>query len=478
MDTERGSQDGIPLVTDLDGTLIRTDSLWEGVLLMAGKNPLLVFLLPLWLLRGRLFFKARMLPYCLEASTLFPLNADVLRRLEEEKARGREIYLATAALEPIARVMAERLGIFSGVFASSEERNLKGTAKAERLVEAFGTKGFDYIGDSSADLPVWAACRTALLATDSARLLAGARQLNPDSLPLPGRTAGPRDYRRAVRLHQWMKNILVFVPLALAHLFTAKALLAALLAFVSFSLCASSVYVINDLLDLSADRRHHRKCRRPFAAGDIPVTRGPLLVLGLLAATALCCLVLPPRFVLILAVYYALTFSYSLYFKRKVMLDTVSLAGLYFLRIAAGAAAVGVALSNWTIAFSLFLFLGLGLMKRVAELKEHRAAAGEKVAGRPYTIEDRNILEIMSTCSAFSSMVVLALYIDSLQASLLYSSPLALWLALPLAVYWYGRILILTHRGQMDCDPVQFVIKDRATWCCAVLGVAIIFFAK
>lgn len=478
MDTKRASQEEIPLVTDLDGTLIKTDSLWEGVLAMVGKSPLLVFMLPFWMLRGRLFFKLRLLPYCLAASSHFPVNADVLSTIEEAKRQGRDIYLATAALEPIARAMSERLGIFSGIFASTGEHNLKGSVKAERLIQAFGKKGFDYIGDSTADLPVWAACRRALLATDSGQLIASALKQNPDSQALPRQSPRLSDYRKAIRLHQWLKNILVFVPLALAHLFTVKAVFTAILAFVSFSLCASSVYVINDLLDLSADRGHSRKCRRPFAAGDIPVTQGPPLALGLLGATALCSLSLPPRFVLILTLYYALTFSYSLYFKKKVMLDTVSLAGLYFLRIAAGAAAVGVALSNWTIAFSLFLFLGLGLVKRVAELKEHKLSAKEIVAGRPYSIADKNILEIMSTSSAFSSMVVLTLYIDSLQASRLYSTPFVLWFALPLAVYWYGRILILTHRGEMDCDPVQFVIKDKATWCCAVLGVAIIFFAK
>lgn len=467
----------IPLVTDFDGTLILTDSLWEGLFLMLHRKPYLFFLLPLWLLRGKLFLKQKLLPYCLEASNSFPLNEPVLNFLLEAKQQGRPLYLATAALEPIARKMASTTAIFSEVFASSPLCNLKATAKAEFLVQHFGVNGFDYIGDSSADVPVWKAARTAIIFTNSKHVLHQAVAANDNYVHLMTDSGGTVKYFRQIRVHQWAKNLLIFIPLLLSHSFTLEAFFASFLAFLSFSLCASFAYVINDLLDLASDRLDPIKKSRPFASGSIQITQSPLIIAALLFSAIVPSLALPVHFIMILATYCLLTFSYSLYFKRKLILDVVCLSSLYFIRIAAGAAAIGSALSNWLLAFSFFLFLGLALIKRTSELRMQSQRNETQAHGRAYLTEDTNILEIMAVNSAFGCLVILTLYIDSMQANQLYTSPFYLWGGVPLAIYWYGRILVLNHRGQIDVDPVRFVIRDKASWCCTVIGVILICIA-
>jgi 4-hydroxybenzoate polyprenyltransferase len=278
----------------------------------------------------------------------------------------------------------------------------------------------------------------------------------------PARGKCIRSAVRALRPHQWAKNVLVFVPLLTAHqLGETGALLAAGWAFLAFGFCASSVYLLNDMLDLDADRLHPRKSKRPFAAGQISLLYGfaltPLLLLGAFAIAAS----LPVEFFACLAAYYVLTLAYSFHLKRILMLDTICLAALYTSRIVAGAAAVSVTLSFWLLLFSVFLFLSLALVKRYAELEGMRRRQQLKAAGRGYHIEDLPVLQSFGAAAGYLSVLVLALYINSPEVAELYTRPKVIWFLCALMLYWISRIWMKTHRGEMHDDPVIYALRDR-----------------
>ena len=285
------------------------------------------------------------------------------------------------------------------------------------------------------------------------------------------------DWVGALRVHQWVKNLLVFLPLAAAHRAASpEAWFAAALAFAAFALVASSAYVVNDLADLAADRLHPRKRQRPFASGALPVAAGFVAAPVLVLAGAALGLLLPPLFQLALATYLALTLSYSFALKRIAVLDVVVLAALYTLRVIAGTFALGLDLSFWLLAFSMFVFLSLALVKRYAEL--HAARLEQRRAiGRGYAIDDLPMLGAMGAASGYLAVLVLALYINSTASHALYARPTALWLLCPLLLYWMSRIWLITHRGEMHEDPVVFATRDRASWIVAALGLAVVLVA-
>ncbi len=448
----------IPLVVDLDGTLLSTDTLWEALWRVLSRRPWYVLSLIPRLRAGRAAFKWSLADEMVQGVPRYPVNNAVLHYLQDAVRQGRPVYLATAAPRPVAEAVARRFPFFAAVLGSGPGHNLAGEAKARRLREEFSS-GFDYIGDSEADLPVWQVARRAIIVGGGPALHEKVHASNTDCEILPAYSPCRRDYASALRLYQWIKNLLVFVPMLLAHEFNLAALCSALSAFFSLSCMASTIYIINDLCDLDSDRLHPRKRSRPFAAGKIPLYRAPLCAGAALAATLVPCLFLPGAFILWLLIYSATTLAYSLFFKKRLFADVIILAGLYVLRIAAGAAAVDVGISNWLLAFAAFFFLGLALLKRtsgLALLKED-----EQASGRSYLAQDRPILETMAVCSGFAAFVIITLYINSLQALLLYSRPEYLWAACPVLVYWYGRMLILGHRGLLHDDPVAFALSDK-----------------
>jgi len=462
----------IPLVADCDGTLLRTDTLLEGVFCLLGQKPLAALKLPWLARRGPLALKGYLAEYSLKNADLFPVNSEVALELEKARGQGRKIYLASAACRPVAEKVAARFPFFSGVLASEAGCNLKGAAKADRLVRKFGEKGFDYIGDSEADAPVWRAARVALVASADRRVQKTARQVNGNCRLLPAASPALPEYLKLLRVHQWVKNLLLFLPLIMAHNFNLRALSLMLTAFLSFSFLASGIYAINDLVDLAADRRHPTKCRRPLAAGDIPLRNGVVCLLVLLLSAALPCLVLPWPYAVCLAVYLVCTVAYSTCLKSRLMLDVVVLSCLYVLRIIAGAVVIANSVSNWLLGFGVFLFLGLALLKRIGDIIQHETSG--QLPGRAYYGTDKGILEGMAVASGFSAMLVAALYIDSLQAVQLYARPLTLWLFCPLFIYWYGRLLLITHRGGLGDDPVLYAARDKNTWFCAACGAVLL----
>jgi 4-hydroxybenzoate polyprenyltransferase len=466
---------GLPLVVDLDGTLLRSDMLAESFLALLSEAPLRTLTATAALFHGKAALKAALAQAAAppDLETL-PWNRELLDLLEAERARGRRIYLASAADRSQVEAVAAWLGLFDGVFASDGDRNLAGAAKCAALCQAFGEHGFDYAGNARVDLMVWEKSAGILVVSGSAALQRDVLRRWPHARVLEPSRPSVKTYLRAIRVHQWLKNLLLLLPAIAGHRLDLATLLHCLIGFFSFSLCASSVYVTNDLIDLSRDRAHRTKRRRPFAAGTISLFHGMVLAPVLLLIAAALGLLAGPRFLAVLSLYFAVTVAYSLWLKRQMMLDVVVLAGLYGLRLFAGGVAAGVVLSAWLGAFALFLFTALALIKRCTELADRAAAGQGDPAGRGYRLTDLPVLEALAAASGFTAILVFALYASSPEVLLLYQSPHRIWLICPILVFWLGRVLLLTHRGEMHEDPVVFAVTDRTSQVCAVLAVAAI----
>lgn len=468
-----------PLVVDLDGTLVRTDLLVESVFALLKRNILFVFLLPLWLLKGKAQLKHESATRVDIDADFLPYNTEFLEYLRGEYANGRRLILATASNEKFAEAIALNLGIFHDVLASSATVNLSGRRKLERLQSLFGDSGFDYAANAMVDLPLWETAGEALLVNPERGVKEAAERQREVTRIFDDRTGSPlKRYLKALRSHQWLKNLLVFIPLLMAHRFGDTLLLGqALLAFLAFGLCASSVYLLNDLLDLPDDRQHPTKRLRPFASGSISIINGALLIPGLLIAALALALFLPVEFVGVLALYYVITLTYSLGLKRVALVDVLTLAGLYTIRIIAGAAAVSVVPSFWLLAFSMFLFLSLALVKRFTELLMLQRQERTNSSGRDYSTIDLETLSQFGSASAYMAVLVLALYINSEAVKNLYTHPEVIWLLCPLLLYIVTRIWLLARRGEVHEDPVVFVIRDRRSQWLAVIGAILLWLA-
>jgi 4-hydroxybenzoate polyprenyltransferase len=449
-----------PLCVDLDGTLLKSDLLIESALMLVSKNPLYAFLFVAWLFGGKAKLKREIAARVVLTPETLPWDhrlLDELRRLRGE----RRLVLCTAADRAQAEQVADHLGLFDEVLASDGRTNFAGHNKSRGLCERFGERGFDYAGNAWADLSVWRRARRGWVVNAPAGLLARARRECEIERCLSIENGGWRIRLRAIRVHQWLKNLLVFVPLLAAHRFLEPAAAAkAIAAFVAFSLCASGVYLLNDLLDLPADRRHPRKRLRPFASGSLPLhwglTAAPLLVSAAFALAYAA----EPWLAAALAIYFAATTAYSLALKRWLMIDVVVLAGLYTLRIIGGAAAIGSPLSFWLLAFSMFVFLSLAMLKRYAELATLHADGQNKASGRGYAVEDLPLLQSLGSASGYLAVLVLALYINSPESTQLYRHPKVLWLLCPMLLYWMSWVWVAAHRGRMNDDPIVFAATD------------------
>ena len=467
-----------PLCVDLDGTLIHSDLLLESLMRLVARNPLYIFIVPWWLLRGRAALKAEIASRVELDPGALPYDTGLLEWLKSERTTGRSLWLCTAANEHLANRVAGHLGLFEGVLASDASVNLAGHAKAQRLVELFGERGFDYCGNETRDLAIWSRARGAIIVRGDSELERAAAQRAPVMQSFPTTHSKTWALLRALRPHQWAKNVLVLVPLAAAHgLGSGSAVLNAVVALAAFCLCASSVYLLNDLLDLQSDRTHTRKRLRPFASGEAPLLAGLLLAPALLVAAAALSLLLPFRFSMVLLAYYGLTLAYSFRLKTLPIVDALVLAGLYTLRVIGGAAAVANALSFWLLLFSVFLFLSLAFVKRYAEMEALRRQQRLRATGRGYHVEDLTLLQSLGTAAGYLSVLVLALYINSPEITALYRHPKAIWLLCVLMLYWVSRVWMVAQRGDMHDDPVVFALKDRVSIGIGVLVVVTVALA-
>ena len=458
----------LPLCVDLDGTLIATDSLWECILVLIKKRPQALISIFLWMLRGKAFFKKRIAEVAQLECEHLPYRNELLQYLRAQRERGRTLVLATAADSLVAESVAKHLGFFDIVMSSDGERNLNGQAKARALVESFGSRGFDYIGNSSADLPVWAEAHAALIVSEngSAWLPRQAGKRTPVEKVFAVPSVGIRSVVRAMRLYQWIKNLLIFVPLVLAHRFReSDLLLTEVWAFIAFGCCASGLYILNDLFDLTADRQHPRKRRRPFAAGEISIPAGLGMAAGLICGSmALAIGTLPIEFTLILICYMVATNVYTFYARRVPVLDVMTLAGLFTIRVLAGGVAVNIPLSSWLLAFSMFMFLSLAFMKRYTELGVWQESGSKHASGRGYLHTDREWLASVGTAAGYLSVLVMALYINGSEEKALYQRPAVLWVLCPLLLFWITRLWFLANRRLLVDDPIEAAAKDKGSY--------------
>lgn len=449
-----------PLVVDLDGTLIRSDLLWEALVLFIRTRFLQLWLLPVWLFTtGKAGLKAQLARAVVPDPAFLPYNQALLQLLAAERERGRTLVLATGSNLRYAQRVADHLALFDEVHATGGGINLTSHRKASRLVELYGERGFDYIGNEMADRAVWLRSRTALSVTARAFRLADGRSTR--TVACVSGVWGPA-LLRAMRPRQWLKNLLVFMPMLAAHEITAAAALDSLLAFVAFSLCASSAYLLNDTLDVADDRVHPTKRRRPIAAGALPI-KVAVFASPLLAASALLLCAGHPLLLAAVSAYFAATLAYSMRLKRILVVDIVALAILYSMRILGGGAATGIAPSFWMLAFSFFIFLSLALLKRYSELHNLELQGKAKTSGRGYLTTDKVPVGILGINSAFLSVLIFILYVESENALLRYRSPAYLAGIVPLLVFWLGRLWILSYRGAVNEDPVLYVSSDRVS---------------
>jgi 4-hydroxybenzoate polyprenyltransferase len=451
-----------PLCVDVDGTLIKSDTLLDAMLTLFRRSPVTALLSTLSLLKGKAVFKAEIARHITLDPVTLPYNRPLLNHLRAEHAAGREIYLATAANEKQARGIADHLGIITGVFASGESVNLRQGAKLDELQRQF-PEGFDYVGNATPDIPVLAKARTGMLANPSPGLAARLKLQRVEiHKTFEDRAPWLKTLVRLTRVRQWPKNFLIFLPLILAHMVTDRhKLLATFVGFLSFSLIASTAYILNDMLDVEADRNHPKKRERPFAAGDISPQAGIVLMLILVGLAGALAWTLPLQFAFWLSAYFVTTISYSIVLKKIALLDVVTLAGLYTVRLIVGGAASEVPLSPWLGGFSIFFFLSLAMVKRYAELDSLRRMGRAPANERGYFLEDLEQLRSFGTASGYASIVIFTLYINNSEITHLYTRAHRLWMLIPVLILWISRIWLLAHRGKLDEDPVVFALTDR-----------------
>jgi len=470
-DTSAVIEQAAPLVVDLDGTLTPTDTLVESVLQLIKQAPLSLFLLPFWLLRGIAHFKAKVAGATTFSAKNLPYREDLLCFLTQQKADGRRLVLATAAHRSIAHAVAAHIGLFDLVIASDANRNLKGERKLAAIREQVG-HAFVYAGDSKVDLPIWRSAQATVLVGVSDSVARSIKQSVPTEREFHTPKSPLKAWAKALRVHQWLKNLLIFVPLLTAFSFSSTmAVLTVLLAFLSFSFAASATYIVNDLSDLSSDRAHARKRARPFASCAIKIVDGIAAAVALMAGAFLLSTLVSPSFSLVLLTYVVITTAYTWRLKEYVLLDVLTLAVLYTVRIIAGALAIGAPMSPWLLAFSVFMFFSLALVKRCSELVSLRSADIEATKGRDYRTTDLVVLWPLGVAAAMSSVVIFCLFVSASVTRERYATPEVLWIVALGLIYWLTRLWIKTARGEMHDDPIVYALKNRGS--CLTIAICV-----
>lgn len=465
----------IPLCVDLDGTLVKLDTLHQALFLLLRRSPAGILRVPGWIAKGKAHLKDQVMQRVALDATVLPYHKEFLVYLRQEHEAGRKLVLATASNYRTAHAVAEHLGLFSEILSSSVDTNMRHAQKLQAIQERFPR--FGYAGNDVSDFPIWDAAEEVILVNPSraaqAKYGSKAARIFTERRPVPTMLF------KSMRCQQWLKNLLVFAPMLLAHKFTdLAAVAAATVAFFAFGFAASAIYVLNDLFDLSADQHHPRKSRRPFASGDLSIATGARLIPLLAAFSVAFGLLLPAPFLPVLLAYFAITTLYSWRLKQLAIVDVLTLAILYSMRIVAGSVATATPASSWFILFAIFLFLSLALVKRLSELREMENGSedhGQRERG--YRVEDLPLLLAFGTASGYIATFVFTMYLNSDKVAQLYSRPEWLWVFCPLLLYWITRIWLLAWRGQLQDDPLAFAARDPHTYVIGALGAATLFFA-
>lgn len=463
----------LPLFVDLDGTLTPSDTLVESVIQLVKRAPLVVLKMPFWLLRGRAMFKSHIAERVNFSCQSLPIRQDLLEYLRKEKDKGRTIILATAAHRSIGSAVAAELKIFDDVIASDATRNLKGGAKL-RAIQSVAGGPFVYAGDSKADTPIWKEADAAILVGASKKLARAVHRTTKVECEFENPPPSVAVWLQALRVHQWVKNLLIFVPLLTSFAFLDSSKIVTIVgSFIAFSLAASATYIVNDLWDIESDRAHPRKRLRPFASASLGIKQGIGMAGLLLTFAAAVAAMVSFRFLLLLGLYVVLTTAYSLRFKGYVLMDVLMLSMLYTLRILAGSVAVQLPASSWLLAFSVFLFFSLALIKRCSELVSLDQSGRQAARGRDYRVTDLTVLWPLGCAASLSAVVVFGLFISSPETQAKYASGQLLWLVAFALMYWIGRMWIKTSRGEMHDDPLVFALKDFGS-CMTILAMFLI----
>lgn len=451
-------RDPVPLCVDLDGTLVKTDTLWEAAIKLLKTKPWIFFNVA-WALRTGLAPAKRVIAQAAPLDVkLLPYNRTVLDFIRQQRAQGQTIILTTASDYFLAHRVADHLGVFDEVIASDGTHNLSGRAKGQLLVERFGKYGFDYIGNSRQDIFVWQYARHGRAVSLTPRVVSRAVVNN-------------------LRPHHWVKNLLLFVPLIMAHQFySAPTWRAAALGWVAFSLAASAMYLINDLFDLESDRRHVSKRDRPLAAGDVPLPLAGGMIALLLGSALLVAWWLPPTFLWLLIAYGLAALLYSVWLKRLLLVDVLVLSSFYVLRLVAGGAATAIPVSHWLLGFALCLFLSMALLKRYAELRAS-APPQQTVHGRGYAARHRRLIGSVGSMAAVLTVIVFGFYLKSHEVMQLYRTSLLLWCIVPLLMIWLSRVWLLAYRGRMHEDPILFATHDVVSYLVGALCLVVLLAA-
>ncbi|MCB1196809.1 MAG: UbiA family prenyltransferase [Deltaproteobacteria bacterium] len=472
----------IPLCVDLDNTLVMSDLLLENILNSVKKRPQTLLIMPWWLLRGRQYFKHKVEEHTNIAFEMLPYREEVLELIGKKKREGASVYLVSANTQKNVHGVCKYLNLFDGYFCSDHQKNLKGAIKSKFLTQRFGEKKFDYVGDHLCDFEVFRYSKNAyFVGNASVGKILRNKGIQFEQNYSTGRVS-MREFFRAIRIHQWLKNILIFLPLLLSHkIFEVEKFHHALVAFFCMSLTASATYIINDLFDIESDRAHPEKKNRPFASGKIQIKTGVLLSMLLLSGALVVSFFESVALCKLLFIYTAITLFYSLYLKSIAILDVIVLAFLYTHRIIIGSVITNIRLSEWLFSFSIFLFFSLGFLKRNNEIlkkNQSKEGNGQNVLGRGYLVSDLEIIQIFGVSAGVCSVLIFVLYINSEAMSALYQVKYWLWLIAPLLLFWVGRIWLKAARGLIDEDPIVFTMKDTKGYLIFVFIIACLVLSK
>lgn len=464
----------LPLVVDVDGTFIKTDMLFEGFWKALGQAPLKTLRATWRHFSDRAVLKSKIAQIAGIRVDLLPVNKAVADLVDQARTEGREVIFASAADQGQIDALAACHGISGDHLATQGHINLKGQAKADALVARFGKGGFAYAGDAAADLPVWLVSGQAIVVGRQPKAEAQVRSAGIEIVSLP-KTWSRRSLARGLRPHQWVKNVLLLLPMIAAHQFGATAIVSVIFGTMSFCAAASSIYLVNDMFDLEADRQHATKRFRPIASGNVRI-RDAMAVSVLLGLFALALgVVLGPAFFAVVSLYMLVSLIYSLKLKQIKWLDIFTLASLFTLRVLAGAVATHVFASLWLLAFVFPAFLALGGVKRLTELTLARSDG--RVPGRGYTPADRAALLYLAIAATVLSSAVFFAYTLGSSAAGLYEDLLVLRLAgVPFAI-WQARMVYLGWHGKQDYDPLVFAMKDAKGLFLMAVTLAMVLFA-
>ncbi|MBH07025.1 MAG: hypothetical protein CMJ20_11965 [Phycisphaeraceae bacterium] len=482
-----------PLCIDLDGTLIKSDLLWESILLAIRRRPLDVFRWPLWLLHGRARFKREISKQGTPSPEMLPYQSEVVAYARNQGRCGRKLVLASGSEYKLVKSVADHLGIFDHVIASDGKTNCIKHSKVNAIRRLLDDEPFEYIGNSTQDLPVWEAAQDASAVTSNQRLLHRLKMMKTPVRLFKSDQNQLTAVIGSLRLKQWAKNLLLIVPMFVSNRIPSAGknidsaeLLSDLgrlmIAFVTFGLCASSVYVLNDLLDIDADRKHPKKRLRPIAAGQLKLSTaiymsGILFALGIVGAVTLMGNT-GMEYALMLVAYVALSSAYSLFLKRKLVIDVIVLAGLYAHRILAGGVAVEVFPSSWLLGFAMFFFLSLAFVKRYDELALFGTNNEGMLTGRGYRAADLDLIRTVGATSGYLAVLVFCLYIKSPEVEQVYDTPVILWAICPVLLYWITRMWFFAERRAIHDDPLLFAITDRVSYLTGIIIVTIVLLAR